>query len=169
MRRIPVLIDGDLTVWDSLAICEYLAEKASLNHVDLWPADPKARAEARSVSAEMHSGFQNLRSGMPMNVRKDYTGFGHSPEVDADIARIIAIWNDCRTRFGADGPYLFGRFSLADAAFAPVAFRFQTYGVKPEGVAGAYLATLLANPHMQEWTVAARAETESIVEEDLYG
>ena len=126
-------------------------------------------AVARAVTAEMHSGFQNLRSRMPMNVRKDYTGFGHSPEVDADIARIVAIWNDCRARFGAEGPYLFGRFSLADAAFAPVAFRFQTYAVKPEGAAGDYLATLLANPHMQEWAAAARAESESIPEEDLYG
>ncbi len=104
-----------------------------------------------------------------MNIRLDDNDFGHSPEVDADIARGVAIWEDCRTRFAKEGPYLFGRFSLADAAFAPVAFRFQTYGVKPEGAAGEYLATLLANPHMQEWTAAARAETESIAEEDLYG
>ena len=86
-----------------------------------------------------------------------------------NIARVVAIWEDCRTRFAKEGPYLFGRFSLADAAFAPVAFRFQTYGVKPAGAAGEYLATLLANPHMQDWTAAARAETESIPEEDLYG
>jgi len=163
--KVPCLNDHGAVVWDSLAIGEYLAEKRP----GLLPADPVARALARSVTAEMHSGFQNLRSRMPMNVRKDYTGFGHSPEVDADIARIVAIWNDCRARFGAVGPYLFGRFSLADAAFAPVAFRFQTYAVKPAGAAGEYLATLLANPHMQEWATAARAETESIPEEDLYG
>ncbi|MFB1030604.1 MAG: glutathione S-transferase family protein, partial [Thauera sp.] len=126
--KVPCLNDHGAVVWDSLAIGEYLAEKRP----GLLPGDPVARAMARSVTAEMHSGFQNLRSRMPMNVRKDYTGFGHSPEVDADIARIVAIWNDCRARFGAEGPYLFGRFSLADAAFAPVAFRFQTYAVKPE-------------------------------------
>jgi len=114
--KVPCLNDHGVVVWDSLAIGEYLAEKRP----GLLPADPVARALARSVTAEMHSGFQNLRSRMPMNVRKDYTGFGHSPEVDADIARIVAIWNDCRARFGAVGPYLFGRFSLADAAFAPV-------------------------------------------------
>jgi len=162
---VPCLNDHGFAVWDSLAIGEYLAEKQPA----LLPTDPTARAIARAVTAEMHAGFQNLRSRMPMNVRKDYTGFGHSPEVDADIARIVAIWTDCRSRFGHDGPYLFGRFSLADAAYAPVAFRFQTYGVKPEGDAGDYLATLLANPHMQDWAAAARAETESIPEEDLYG
>ena len=109
--KVPCLIDHGFTVWDSLAIGEYLAEK----NPALLPADPAARAIARAVTAEMHAGFQNLRSRMPMNVRKDYTGFGHSPEVDADIARIIAIWNDCRARFGAGGPFLFGEFSAADA------------------------------------------------------
>ena len=163
--KVPCLNDSGVVVWDSLAIGEYLAEKQPT----LLPADAVARATARAVSAEMRAGFRDLRTHMPMNIRKDYRGFGRSPDVDEDIARIIAIWNDCRARFGAEGPYLFGRFSLADAAFAPVAFRFQTYGVKPEGAAGEYLATLLANPHMQEWTAAARAETESIVEEDLYG
>jgi glutathione S-transferase len=135
----------------------------------LLPATPAARAVAPAVTAEMHSGFQSQRSRMPMNKRKDYSGHGHSPEVDADIARIVAIWTDCRARFGDGGPYLFGRFSLADAAFAPVCFRFQTYAVKPDGAAGAYLATMLANPHMQAWEAAARDETESIPAEDLYG
>ena len=163
--KVPCLIDHGLAVWDSLAIGEYLAEK----NPALLPADGTARAVARAVTAEMHSGFQNLRGRMPMNIRKDYTGFGRSPEVDADIARIGAIWNDCRSRFGAGGPYLFGAFSLADAAFAPVAFRFRTFGVKPAGAAGDYLATLLANPHMQDWAAAAHSESESIAEEDLYG
>ena len=163
--KVPCLNDHGAVVWDSLAIGEYLAEKRP----GLLPADPIARAMARSVTAEMHSGFQNLRSRMPMNVRKDYTGFGHSAEVDADIARIIAIWNDCRARFGAGGPYLFGHFTLADAAFAPVCFRCKTYGLEVNGAAGDYLATMLANKHMQEWEAAARAETESIAEEDLYG
>ncbi len=163
--KVPCLNDHGLVVWDSLSIGEYLAEKAP----QLLPTAPDARVVARSVTAEMHSGFQNLRSRMPMNIRKDYTGHGHSPEVDTEIARIVAIWNDCRARFGNGGPYLFGSFTLADAAFAPVCFRFKTYGVKPDGAAGEYLASMLANPHMKEWEAAARAETESIPAEDLYG
>ncbi|ATE61400.1 glutathione S-transferase family protein [Thauera sinica] len=164
--KVPCLIDHGLAVWDSLAIGEYLAEKTP----QLLPQDAAARATARAVTAEMHSGFQNLRSKMPMNIRKDYAGHGHTPEVDADIARITAIWKDCRSGAGGvGGDYLFGGFSLADAAFAPVCFRFRTYGVKPEGTAGEYLATMLANPWMKEWETAALAETESIPSEDLYG
>jgi glutathione S-transferase len=167
--KVPCLIDHGLAVWDSLAICEYLAEKSP----GLWPTDPAARAVARSVSAEMHSGFTDLREHMSMNIRKDYTGKGRSPAVDANIARIEAIWNDCRERFGAratpDGPYLFGAFSAADAMYAPVCFRFKTYGIQPAGAAGAYLATMLAHPLMREWETAAHAESESIAAEDLYG
>ena len=163
--KVPCLNDNGVLVWDSLAIGEYLAEKQPA----LLPADPVARATARAVSAEMDAGFRGLRTHMPMNIRKDYRGFGRSPDVDEDIARIIAIWNDCRARFGAGGPYLFGHFTLADAAFAPVCFRCKTYGLEVNGAAGDYLATMLANKHMQEWEAAARAETESIAEEDLYG
>ena len=163
--KVPCLNDNGVLVWDSLAIGEYLAEKQPA----LLPADPVARATARAVSAEMHAGFRDLRTHMPMNIRKDYRGFGRSPDVDEDIARIIAIWNDCRARFGAGGPYLFGHFTLAGAAFAPVCFRCKTYGLDVNGAAGDYLATMLANKHMQEWEAAARAETESIAEEDLYG
>lgn len=156
--KVPTLIDGDLTVWDSLAICEYLAEKASLNHVDLWPADPKARAEARSVSAEMHSGFAALRQQMSMEVAASRPGEGQTPEVLADIARIAALWTSCRERFAAAGPFLFGDFSVADAMYAPVAFRFHTYGVELPPLAAAYRDTLLALPAMQEWAAGARAE-----------
>ena len=156
--KVPTLIDGDLTVWDSLAICEYLAEKASLNHVDLWPADPKARAEARSVSAEMHSGFAALRQHMSMEVAASRPGEGQTPEVLADIARIAALWTSCRERFAAAGPFLFGDFSVADAMYAPVAFRFHTYGVELPPLAAAYRDTLLALPAMQEWAAGARAE-----------
>ena len=163
--KVPCLNDNGVLVWDSLAIGEYLAEQQPA----LLPADAVARATARAVSAEMHAGFRDLRTHMPMNIRKDYRGFGRSPDVDEDIARIIAIWNDCRARFGAGGPYLFGHFTLADAAFAPVCFRCKTYGLAVTGAAGDYLATMLANKHMQEWEAAARAETESIAEEDLYG
>jgi glutathione S-transferase len=104
-----------------------------------------------------------------MNIRKDYSGFGHTPEVDADIARIATIWADCRERFGAGGAYLMGDWSIADMAFAPVCFRFKTYGVRPEGVAGDYLGAVLAHPHMQEWQEAALAEQEVIAENDIYG
>jgi glutathione S-transferase len=156
--KVPALIDGDLTVWDSLAICEYLAEKASLNHVDLWPADPKARAEARSVSAEMHSGFAALRQQMSMEVAASRPGEGQTPEVLADIARIAALWTSSRERFAAAGPFLFGDFSVADAMYAPVAFRFHTYGVELPPLAAAYRDTLLALPAMREWAAGARAE-----------
>lgn len=156
--KVPALIDGDLTVWDSLAICEYLAEKASLNQVDLWPADPKARAEARSVSAEMHSGFAALRQHMSMEVAASRPGEGQTPEVLADIARIADLWTSCRERFAAAGPFLFGDFSVADAMYAPVAFRFHTYGVELPPLAAAYRDTLLALPAMQEWAADARAE-----------
>lgn len=156
--KVPALIDGDLTVWDSLAICEYLAEKASLNHVDLWPADPKARAEARSVSAEMHSGFAALRQQMSMEVAASRPGEGQTPEVLADVARIAALWTSCRERFAAAGPFLFGDLSVADAMYAPVAFRFHTYGVELPPLAAAYRDTLLALPAMQEWAAGARAE-----------
>ena len=162
--KVPCLIDHGLAVWDSLAIGEYLAEK----NPALWPADPAARAVARSICAEMHAGFAPLRQNMPMNVRKAYPGRGHTPEVDADIARIVAIWQDCRSRFGAGGPFLFGAFTIADACFAPVCFRFATYGVKPEGAAGEYLAAMLDHPWMRDWAAAAQAETESIERADLY-
>lgn len=163
--KVPCLIDGEVTVWDSLAIGEYLAEK----HPSLWPTDPKARALARAISAEMHAGFTQLRRHMPMNIRKNYAGKGHTPEVDADIARIVALWQDCRTRHGAGGPFLFGQFTIADAMYAPVCFRFLTYAVAPEGAGGEYLRTMLTLPAMQEWRAAAQAEAESIPEEDLYG
>ncbi len=163
--KVPYLNDHGLVIWDSLAIGEYLAEQQPA----LLPASREARAVARSVIAEMHSGFVALRTHLPMNVRKDYRAHGYDREAEADVARVIALWNDCRSRFGADGPFLFGSFSLADAAYAPVCFRFRTYGVEPTGAAGAYLQTMLAHPLMQEWEAAARAETESIAAADLYG
>jgi glutathione S-transferase len=110
----------------------------------------------------MHSGFPALRSQMPMNIRRSLPGRGRSPESEADIARVVQIWTDCRQRFGLGGPYLFGSFTAADAMYAPVCFRFQTYGVEPQGQAGAYLAAMLAHPAMQEWQAAARAETEIV-------
>ena len=158
--KVPTLQHGAINVWDSLAICEYLAEH--FPEKQLWPADVTARASARAVSAEMHSGFQALRQNMFMNIRRRMPNRGHTPEVAADIERITAIWKDCRRCYAASGPFLFGRFSIADAMYAPVALRFQTYAVSVDGAAGEYMRSLLALPAMQEWIAAAHAEKESI-------
>lgn len=154
--KLPVLKHGDLTVWDSLAIAEHLAE--TFPDAGLWPEDPAARAVARAVSAEMHSGFQALRSSMPMDLKRKAPGEGMTEATAADIARITTLWADCRDRFGAGGPFLFGRFSIADAMFAPVVTRFDTYGVALDGAARAYADAVLALPAMREWTEAGRAE-----------
>lgn len=155
--KVPVLHDGALTIWDSLAIAEYLAEKHPERR--LWPAEAAARSQARSASAEMHSSFSNLRSQMPMNVRRRIPK-SPTPEVVADIARIQAIWTDCRLRFGAGGPFLFGEFSIADAMYAPVASRFHTYGVDLAQAPREYARTLLGLPAFQAWVAGANAEAE---------
>jgi glutathione S-transferase len=165
--KVPVLIDGDYTVWDSLSICEYLAEMHP--SLGLWPQHAKTRALARSVSAEMHSGFTSLRHYMSMNIRKDYAGKGMGAGVADDIARVSAIWEDCRARFGAEGAFLFGRFSIADAMYAPVVTRFATYGVALPATLRPYLETMLELPAMQAWIAAAKAEAESIPDADIYG
>jgi glutathione S-transferase len=158
-RRVPVLHDGDVVVWDSLAIAEYLAER----HEGMWPADPVARAHARSVTAEMHSGFAALRDEMTMCIRERLDVRPWSPALTRDIDRIVEIWTTARERFGAGGAFLYGRFSVADCFYAPVAFRFQTYGVAPRTPgAAAYLASLLAHPFVREWEQAAAAESEVI-------
>ena len=160
--RVPVLEDGGVVVWDSLAIAEYLAER----HPGLWPADPAARAWARAICAEMHSGFQALRGELSMDVRARRPQRRRSPAVLADIARIQAIWTATRARFGAGGPLLFGGFTIADAFYAPVAFRFRTYGVTPAGAAGEYLAALLALPGMKAWEAGGR-DDERLADHDL--
>jgi glutathione S-transferase len=160
--RVPCLRDDGRLVWDSLAIAEYLAER----HPGLWPADPEARAWARSISAEMHSGFQALRNELTMDVRARRPQRRKNPAVLADIARVERIWEETRTRFGAGGPMLFGAFTIADAFYAPVAFRFRTYGVTPSGAAGAYLGALLTLPGMLEWEAAA-ASDERLSDHDL--
>jgi glutathione S-transferase len=159
--RVPALHDGGVVVWDSLGIAEYLAER----HAGLWPADPVARAWARCVCAEMHSGFSALRDEMTMCIRERVDVRPWSAALAADVGRVAEIWAEGRQRFGQGGAFLCGAFSLADAFYAPVAFRFQTYGVAPEGAAGAYLAALLGHPFLQEWERAALAET-AIVEAD---
>ena len=156
--RVPVLRHGSLTIWDSLAICEYLAEQYPEKR--LWPPEAATRAHARSISAEMHSGFTNLRSQMPMNVRREIPGRAITPEAVAEVARIEAIWNDCRSRHGKRGLFLFGAFSIADAMFAPVVSRLRTYGVTLAEEAGEYAASIHALPAMQEWIAGAHAETE---------
>lgn len=158
---VPVLIDrgvGDepVVVWDSLAVCEYVAER--FPDARLWPEDRAARAIARAVAAEMHAGFVPLRTHMSMNLKERLPGTGCTPEVEANIARITALWADARTRFGQGGDFLFGRFSIADAMFAPVVTRFETYGVALPPVARAYADAVLALPAMQEWMAAAVAE-----------
>jgi len=158
--KVPALIDGALTIWDSLAICEYVAELDGGRAA--WPADRTARALARSVSAEMHSGFATLRELMPMNVRGRDRHVAQTDALREDIARVQQIWTTCRARAASDGPWLFGRFSIADAMFAPVACRFRTYGVACDGAAGAYLATLLDHPAMQRWAAAGEAESEVV-------
>lgn len=154
--RVPVLRHGALTVWDSLAIAEYLAERFPA--AGLWPADAEARAWARSVSAEMHAGFPALREQLPMDLRARLTGGEISPDVTADIVRIDAIWTDCRRLHGDGGPFLFGRFTIADAFFAPVVGRFRTYGIELAGEAAAYADAIWQWPDMQAWLDAANDE-----------
>ena len=154
--RLPALKHGDLTVWDSLAICEYLAE--SFPTFDLWPKDPALRAAARAVSAEMHSGFPALRQHLPMNIRSSFPGREITPEVQADINRLTAIWRDCRKRFGAGGAFLFGAFSNADAMYAPVVSRFRTYRIELDEVTQAYVDAVWTLPALQEWAIAAGNE-----------
>ncbi|MBC7952461.1 MAG: glutathione S-transferase family protein [Rhodospirillaceae bacterium] len=149
--KVPCLIHDQLTIWDSLAICEYLAEL----HPTLWPESRDARAVARAVSAEMHSGFPNLRNACSMDVCAVTPLDPVPPEVAAEVDRINALWTQCRTRFGASGPFLFGRFSIADAMFAPVATRFTTFALTADPVALAYCDAIWSLPAMQEWKQAA--------------
>lgn len=158
--KVPVLLHDKQTVWDSLAICEYLAE--TFPTLQWWPEDKAARALARSISAEMHSGFQNLRQNMPMNCRTKYPGKGLEPGVQQDIDRITSIWQESRQKFGAGGNFLFGNFTIADAFFAPVVLRFVAYDVQLDTVSRDYVESVLALPTMQEWINAAKNETEVI-------
>jgi len=155
--RLPVLKHGDLSVWESLAIAEYLAE--AFPTFNLWPKDQAARILARAVSAEMHAGFAALRQHLPTNIRSSFHDREITPEVQADINRIMAIWRDCRMQYGeASGEFLFGGFTIADAMFAPVVTRFRTYRIELEREAQAYCDAVMALPAMQEWVAAARNE-----------
>lgn len=157
--KVPVLQHNQLTIWESLAICEYVAEYFAPS---LWPKDRVAKAVARSISAEMHSGFASLRQNMPMDCRARKCVIGINPALQADIDRITSIWRECRQKFGTGGKFLFGQFSIADAMFAPAVSRFITYGVELDSVAQTYAAAILELPAMQAWVAAASCEIESI-------
>lgn len=163
---VPVLLDGDFAVWDSLAICEYAAEAHP--GAKLWPQDPKARARARSLAAQMHSGFGALRQALPMNIEAHLPGVDIPEAARQDISRMQAIWHDTRAEFGQGGPFLFGGFSIADAFFAPVVSRFVTYGVAAAGPVRDYMDAVLALPAMQEWMRDARAEATFVAADEPY-
>jgi len=155
---VPVYREGELVVWDTLAIAEYLYE----SYPALWPADSAARARARSVSAEMHSGFVPLRKAMPMNIRATGRKVASTPELEADITRIKSIWRELRQQYASSGPWLFGKYSIADAMFAPVVFRFLTYGVNEPGAVDEYLLTVSRDPLIQPWLKDSATEKEVI-------
>ncbi len=153
---VPILKHDGLVIWETLAICEYLAERFPEAH--LWPQDRAARAHCRSVSNEMHAGFAALRNHMPMDMRNTYPRDTSNSAVEADIQRLIDIWQDCRNLYAEQGPYLFGPFSIADAMFAPVVSRFTSYGVNLPETAAAYRDTILQDADMVEWQAAAAEE-----------
>jgi len=155
--KVPALVDGDITVWDSLAIIEYAAEK--FPEARLWPEDRASRAHARAISAEMHSGFAALRNECGMNLHRPVGAKVLSAEARADIARIQQSWAECRERYGKLGPYLFGAISAADAMYAPVVHRFRTYAIEVSEQVRNYMDTMMALPAFQEWTRAGLAET----------
>jgi glutathione S-transferase len=161
--RLPLLLVDQSPVWDSLAICEYVHELTGRG----WPQAPMARALARAVSAEMHSGFATLRSLWPMNARARNRRAASTAALAADVERIDEIWNDCRHRFGAGGPWLFGEYSIADAMYAPVVLRFNTYGASISDTARWYMASVLEDTTLQHWLQAAKQEPWKIPSEEV--
>jgi glutathione S-transferase len=155
--KVPALIEGDVTVWDSLAIIEYVAER--FPETRLWPEDRASRAHARSISSEMHSGFMALRNECGMNLHRPVRAIALSDDARANVARIEQIWIECHARYGELGPFLFGTFGAADAMFAPVVHRFRTYAIPMAPQARAYMDTMMALPAFQEWTDSGLAET----------
>jgi len=163
--KVPALTDGKVQVWESLAILEYLAE--TLPDARLWPADPAARAHARAIAAEMHAGFVPLRRALPMNMWRPVMRRELAPDVQSNVRRIEAMWTDCRTRYGADGPFLFGKFGAADAMYAPVVSRFHTYDVEVNAATKAYMAAVMALPGWAEWRASALAEPWVLPEDEV--
>jgi len=164
--KVPVLVDGDLAVWDSLAIAEYVADKFPDRHV--WPEVARARARARSACAEMHAGFGQLRERLPMNCELTFPAPPPGVGVHRDIARVVQLWTECRGLFGGGGPFLFGEFSAADAYYAPVVRRFLAFHVELPDVARQYVATMDAQPAMREWMEAALAEHDFVEVDEPY-
>ncbi len=163
-RLVPVLHDGDVVIWDSLAMIEYLNEKAP--GAGYWPSDPAARAKARSVAAEMHSGFTALRGALPMNIRKHFPNYPLEPDVQKNIDRIQNVWEECLDQ-GPEGGFLFGPFGAADIMYAPVVHRFNGYDVTLRPKPAAYVQTMLAHPYMVEWADAGRAESWVIAADEV--
>jgi glutathione S-transferase len=163
--RVPILLDGDVRVWESLAILEYLAEK--FPDAQLWPRDAAARAYARAIANEMHAGFLPLRRHLPMNMWRPVTKRHLTSEAAANVKRIDQMWSDCRARFGAGGAFLFGAFTAADAMYAPVVSRLHTYAVDVSPAARAYMDAVIALPAWQEWTAAALAEEWVLAEDEV--
>jgi glutathione S-transferase len=155
--KVPALVDGDVTIWDSLAIIEYVAER--FPEAKLWPEDRASRAHARSISAEMHSGFAAMRNECGMNLHRPVGAIALSADARADIARVQQIWIECRERYGKMGPFLFGSFGGADAMFAPVVHRFRIYAIEVAPQVRDYMDTMMSLPAFQEWTRAGLAET----------
>lgn len=162
--RVPVLLVDGEPIWDSLAISEHLNEQSG-HH--LLPADSLVRAQARAICAEMHSGFEALRSSLPMNCRAERRKVTIDAATQRDIDRIMSIWGDVRERHGRNGEWLFGEFSIADAFFAPVVFRFRTYGVSLDAIAHSYMDYVATDSDVQQWLVDARRETEILPEEEV--
>ncbi len=163
--KVPVLHDADLVVWDSLAICEYISEKYLDDRG--WPTTLQDRAKARSCCAEMHSGFFALRAEMPMNCRAEDRKVAISENLQKEISRIDTLWSELRARYADKGPWLCGQFSIVDCMFAPVVFRFNTYGVIVSESSLQYMNNLLAHPKVQLWLEQARAESETIESEEV--
>jgi len=163
--KVPTLIDGEIKVWESLAILEYLAEKCP--DAGLWPRDPAARAHARAIASEMHAGFVPLRRALPMNLWRPVIKRELDKDAQANVARIDAMWTDCRRRFGQGGPFLFGTFGAADAMYAPVVSRFQTYDVTVGTEAQAYMRAVMALPAWTEWVAAGVKEPWVLAEDEV--
>jgi len=163
--KVPILKDGDFVVWDSLAILEYISE----TYLDGkgWPNEQHARSFARSVSAEMHSGFTHVRSELPMNCRKKFEHIQLSDAAEREVERIKTLWRQCRSQFGQNGQWLFGEYSIADAMFAPISLRFESYNIPLVDVEQAYLQNVLAQPSIIEWITAGAAEKEIIAQGEV--
>jgi glutathione S-transferase len=163
--KVPILVDGDLAVWESLAIMDHVGE--TYEDAEVWPRDPHARAMARSVAAEMHAGFPALRSACPMNLGKKYPAKDRGDKVARDVARVTEIFREARGRFGSGGPFLFGEFSAADAMYAPVVTRLDTYSISVDPVSRDYMQAMLSLPAFQAWRAAALKEPWTLAHDEV--